>query len=106
MGENMKWNLVVPLGIIGLFVVIFSLSSWFLYPEWQTRPYGLLELIIIVGVGSVAFLNALVSFIKNLRELRSANNKENRAHVAAHGDRSVAIGGDVKHTSIKTGDDK
>lgn len=99
----MRKNNVNPVAILGVLVVLFSISSWFLYPTWQERPYGLFEMIVIVAAGTTMFLDNLLSIIRN-----SNPNQNSKAitdnTVSSGGDRSIAIGGSADNASLNTGD--
>jgi hypothetical protein len=88
-----------PVLILVIIVSIVSLVTWFLYPSWQERPLGLLEMLVLVIPGTVIFLEALVSLLRKPTE-QSKGSKT----VESAGKGSIAVGGDVKGSSLNTGD--
>jgi hypothetical protein len=104
----MKSKKLSPFLWIGIAVIIVALISYFAIPGWKGIPGGvwiLLGLVVPTVIGMAANLVAFAKDAKALQEEETLVKPADTTRVEAKGERSVAIGGSVRDSTIITGDD-
>jgi tetratricopeptide (TPR) repeat protein len=92
MFKNTKLNLA--LFFIGLLIVIVTVASWFLFPEWRTTPQGMIQLIIMSLVGVVSLFGNLTQVLSYFRPQPPANAGPT---AVSQGENAQSVVGDHNH---------
>ena len=83
---------VKPLTLIGLAVIVVTVTSWFSIPAWRELQGGFLILLAAAGIGAVTFIGGLFEALKNWRDL---NDGKKAGIEQAQTNGGAAVGGDV-----------
>jgi hypothetical protein len=54
---------------IGALIVLVTLVSWFVFPDWHAAPGGFWTLIGVASVGVIGIIKDVVALIKDFKEL-------------------------------------
>ena len=114
---NLPAELLIELVVIGALYNLFNLSK---VPKYE-MVYGTMVLLlgpanyIYFGFGKIGFFHSIIGFILLIRGGRNLFKIKNQGkqktdqqleskHIEASGERSIAIGGNVKNSKLVTGD--